>query len=232
MELYSKPPKKNYPTNKKLHNHLDEIWSIDLADMIDYKILTKEGLRCIFVSSQKIYGVFISKKSSQTVTQEFLKFLTPSKLRPSKTESDRGKELYNNMFQNFLKSKNFQHFSRFTDKGTSIAERVPRNVRNLVKKPIFAKGNSDWLSEIPSVIKQFSNTTHSSTKMEPIQASKNINEKIVYKTLKNNRKVQKPKVKLGQIVPTADEKRVFSKGDSTIYSFELYTEIKHSWYSP
>ena len=29
---------KNYETNKIIYNHDDEIWSIDLADMIDYKI--------------------------------------------------------------------------------------------------------------------------------------------------------------------------------------------------
>ena len=36
-ETYSKPPKKNFETNKKLYNHIDEIWSTYLADMIDYK---------------------------------------------------------------------------------------------------------------------------------------------------------------------------------------------------
>ena len=34
-EIYSKAPKKNYPTNEILYNHIDEIWSIDLVDMID-----------------------------------------------------------------------------------------------------------------------------------------------------------------------------------------------------
>ena len=34
-EIYSTPPKKNYETNKLIYNHIDEIWSIDLADMID-----------------------------------------------------------------------------------------------------------------------------------------------------------------------------------------------------
>ena len=37
-EIYSKAPKKNYPTNKIVYNLIDEVWSIDLADMIDYKI--------------------------------------------------------------------------------------------------------------------------------------------------------------------------------------------------
>ena len=36
-EIYSKPPEKNYETNKLVYNYIDEIWSIDLADMIDYK---------------------------------------------------------------------------------------------------------------------------------------------------------------------------------------------------
>ena len=34
-EFYSKPPMKNYPTIIIVYNHIDEIWSIDLADMID-----------------------------------------------------------------------------------------------------------------------------------------------------------------------------------------------------
>ena len=37
-EIYSKLSRRNYPTNKIIYNHIDEIWSIDLADMIDYKI--------------------------------------------------------------------------------------------------------------------------------------------------------------------------------------------------
>ena len=128
-----------------------------------------------------------------------------------------------------MKSKNIQHYSRFTDKGPSIAERVIRTVRNLLKKPVFEKGNADWLSELPSVIKQYNNTFHHSIKMTPIQASKKSNEKIVYRNLKDNREAHKPKFKLGQLVRTADIKRVFSKGDSTNYSYKLYTitEVIH-----
>ena len=48
-EIYSKPPKKNFPTNKIVYNHIDEIWSIDLADMIDYKISKNKGIRYIFL---------------------------------------------------------------------------------------------------------------------------------------------------------------------------------------
>ena len=48
-ERYSSTPKKNYPTNKIINNHVDEIWSVDLADMIDYKTSNNKGFRYIFV---------------------------------------------------------------------------------------------------------------------------------------------------------------------------------------
>ena len=98
-----------------------------------------------------------------------------------------------------------------------------------MKKPVFEKGKADWLSELPSVTKKYNNTIHHSTKMIPIQASKKSNERKVFSNLKDNREIQKPKFKLGQLVRTADIKRVFSKGDSTNWSYKLYTitEIIH-----
>ena len=48
-EIYSTPPRKNYPPNKKLYDHIDEIWSVNLADMIDYKISNNKSYRYIFI---------------------------------------------------------------------------------------------------------------------------------------------------------------------------------------
>ena len=62
-EIYSKPPRKNYPTNKIVYNYVDEIWSIDLADFSDYKTSNNKGFRFIFfellTTSQNICGLFL-----------------------------------------------------------------------------------------------------------------------------------------------------------------------------
>ena len=232
-EIYSTPPRKNFPTNKIVYNHIDEIWSIDLADMIDYKISNNKGFRYIFIVidnySKYLWAIPLKNKYSQTITNEFSNIITTSKRKPLKLESDRGTEFYNSIFQNLLKSKNIRHYSRYTDKGPSIAERVIRTLRNLLKKPVFEKGKADWLSELPSVVKKYNNTIHHSIKMTPVQASKKSNEKIVYNNLKDNRVKQKPKYRLGQLVRTSDIKRVSSKSDSTNYSYLLYTitEVIH-----
>ena len=140
-EIYSKPPKKNYPTNKVIYNHVDEIWSIDLADMIDYKVSNNKGFRYIFIIidnfSKYLWTIPLKNKYSQTITNDFSNILTTSKRKPPKIESDRGKEWYNSIFQNFLKSKKIQHYSRYTDKGPSIAERIIRILGNLLKKPVY-----------------------------------------------------------------------------------------------
>ena len=201
--------------------------------MIDYKISNNKGFRYIFIIvdnfSKYLWAIPLKNKYSQTITNEFSNILTNSKRKPLKIESDRGTEFYNSIFQNFLKSKNIQHYSRFTDKGPSIAERVIRTIRNLLKKPVFEKGKADWLSELPSVIKKHNNTIHHSIKMTPVQASKKSNQKLVYSNLQDKRKILNPKYKLDQLVRTADIKRVFSKGDSTNWSYKLYTitEVIH-----
>ena len=179
--------------------------------------------------SKYLWAIPLKSKYSQTITNEFSNILIKSKRKPVKIESDRGSEFYNSIFQNFLKSKNIHHYSRYTDKGPSIAERVIRTVRNLLKKPIFLAGEASRISELPSVIKKYNNTIHHSTKMTPIEASKKSNEAEVYSNLKDNREVRKPKYKLGHLVRTADIKKVFSKGDSTNYSYLLYTitEVIH-----
>ena len=232
-EIYSTPAKKNYETNKLIYNHIDEIWSIDLADFSDYKISNNKGFRYIFVIIDKyskyLWAIPLKNKYSQTITNEFSNILTKSERKPLKLESDRGTEFYNSIFQNFLKLKNIHHYSRFTDKGPSIAERVIRTVRSLLKDPVLEKGKADWLPELPSVVKQYNNTIHSSIKKTPNQASKKSNKRKVYSNLKDKREIQKPKYKLGDLVRTADIKRVFSKGDSTNWSFNLYTitEVIH-----
>ena len=42
-EIYSKPPKKNYPTNRTMIKSIDDTWSSDLLDMKDYGIKNNKG---------------------------------------------------------------------------------------------------------------------------------------------------------------------------------------------
>ena len=129
--------------------------------MINYKFSNIKRFRCIFIIidnfSKYLWALLLKNIHSQTITEEFSSILTTLKRSPLKIESDRGSEFYNSFFQKFLKSKNIQHHSRFADKGPSLAERVKRTITNLLKKPVFEKGNADWVSELLSVNKKYYN---------------------------------------------------------------------------
>ena len=232
-EVYSKPPKENNPTNKTIIKSIDDTWSSDLLDMNDYDPKNNKGYRYILVVIDNFskFGWIRSLKNkySQSITDAFSEIIKSSNRKPSHLETDDGKEYVNEIFNEFLKNNIIKRYSRYTDKRAVIAERFNRTIRNLLKKPVFLAGNADWLSELPSVIKKYNNTIHSSIKMTPNRASKKSNERKVYSNLKGKREIQKPKYKLGQLVRTADIKKVFSKGDSTNYSYKLYTitEVIH-----
>ena len=150
--------KKNCPTKKIVYNHIDETWSINLAVMVDCKNSNNKGFRYVFIVIDNfikyLLAIPLKIKYGQTITNECSIILTTSKRSPLKIESDRGKEWYNSVFQNFLKAKSIQLDSRFSDKGPSIAERLIRTIRNLLKKPVFSAENADWISELSSVTKQ------------------------------------------------------------------------------
>ena len=74
-EIYSKPTLRICPTKKIIYNRIDETWSIDLADMVDYKVSNNEGFRYIFIIidnfSKYLWALLLKRKFIQTITQEF-----------------------------------------------------------------------------------------------------------------------------------------------------------------
>ena len=212
---------------------IDDTWSSDLLDMNDYGPKNNRAYRYILVVfdnfSKIVWTIPWKNKNAHSITDAFLEFIKSSNQKPNLLETDDGKEYVNENFYEFLNNNNFKRYSHYTNKEALIAERFNRIIRNFLKKPVFLAGNANWISEFPSVNNQYNTTIHSSTKMKPIVASKQSNEKIVHSNLQDRRDEQPPKFKLGQLVRTADIKRVFSKGDSTNSSYKLNTisEVIH-----
>ena len=230
-EIYSKAPKKYYATNKTDVFYIDDTWSLDILDLKDYGPKNNKGYRYVLVTIDNFskfgWTVPLKNKNAQTIKDSFENILTNSKRKPNLIESDRGKEFYNNIFQDFLNKNNIKLYSRNSLYGAVFAERFNRTIRDLLKKPVFEKGDGNWIDVLQTITKQYNNKTHSSTKLTPTQASLKKNEGYVYKNLLDKRKKVKPKYEIGDLVRTADLKKTFSKGDTTNWSYKLYkiTEI-------
>ena len=230
-EIYSKPPREYYPTNKTDVYFIDDIWSLDILDLKDYGSNNNRGYRYVLVTIDNFskfgWTIPLKNKNAQTIKDSFENIIISSKRKPNLIETDRGKEFYNNIFQDFLNKNNIKLYSRNSSYGAVFAERFNRTIRDLLKKIVFEHGDAKWIDILPTITIQYNNRIHSSTTLTPTQASLKKNEGYVYKNLLDKRKKIKPKYEIGDLVRTADLKKKFSKGDTTNWSYKLYkiTEI-------
>ena len=185
-EIYSKPPKRNYATNKTDVYFIDEIWSLDILDLKDYGPENNRGYRYVLVIIDNFskfgWTIPLKNKNAQTIKDSFENILINSKRKPNLIESDRGKEFYNIIFQDYLNKNNIKLYSRNNSYGAVFAERFNRTIRDLLKRPVFEKSDGNWIDILPIITKQNNYRIHSSTKLTPIQASLKKNEGFVYKT--------------------------------------------------
>ena len=230
-EIYFKGPKKYYPTNKTDVYYIDEIWSLDILDLKNYGPENNRGYRYVLVTIDNFskYGwtVPLKNKNAQTTKDSFENIIISSKRSPTLIESDRGREFYNNIFQDFLYKNNIKIYSRNSSYGAVFAEKFNRTIRDLLKKIVFEHGDANWIDILPTITKQYNNRIHSSTKLTPVQASLKKNEGFVYRKLLDKRKKIQPKFQINDLVRVAGIKKTFSKGDTTNWSYILYkiTEI-------
>ena len=216
-EIYSKPPKKYYSTNKTDVYYIDDIWSLDILDLKDYGPKNNRGYRYVLVTIDN-FSKFgwtspLKNKNAQTIKDSFENILISSKRSANLIETDRGKEFYNNIFQEFLNKNDIKLYSRNSSYGAVFAERFNRTIRDLLKKIVFERGDANWIDVLPTITKQYNNRLHSSTKLSPKDASLKKNEGVVYKNLLDKRKKVKPKFQINDLVRTADlKKNVFKIG--------------------
>ena len=223
-EVYSKPPKKNYSTNKTNVYYIDDIWSLDILDLKDYGPKNNKGYRYVLVIIDNFskfgWTVPIKNKNAQTIKDSFENILITSKRKPNLIESDRRKEFYKNIFQDFLNKNNIKICLRNTSVGAAFAGRLNRTIRDVLKKVVFDYGDAKWSDILQSITKQYNNRVPSSTKLSPKDASLKKNESYLYKNLLDKRKEIKPKYEIGDLVRTADSKKTVSKDDTPNWSYK------------
>ena len=175
-EIYSKPPKKNFPTYKTDVYHIDEIWSLDILDLKDYGLKNNRGYRYVLGIidnfSKFDWKIPLKNTNAQTMKDSFENILISSKRKPNLIESDRGKDFYNKLFQGFLNKNNIKSYSRKSSYGAVLAARLNRTIRNFPKKPVFEKGDGKWIDLLALITKQYNNRVHSSTRLTTIQQFK------------------------------------------------------------
>ena len=85
----------------------------------------------------------LKNKNAQTIKDSFEKILIGAGRKPILIEADHGKHFYNNIFQNFLTNNSIKHYYTNTSLRAVFAEPFNRTNGDLLKRPVFEKGESN-----------------------------------------------------------------------------------------
>ncbi|KAJ8915419.1 hypothetical protein NQ315_003179 [Exocentrus adspersus] len=146
-----KPARKNYPRRRTIIKGFDDLWQSDLAEMVD----------CF---SKFLWTRPIKNKTGQELTQAFEDILLHANKRvPSNLQTDQGTEYYNRIFNNLMKKYNINHYSTYSVKKASMAERVIRTIKSKLYKYFSLNGTYKWLDVLPEITDNYNESRYSTT---------------------------------------------------------------------
>ena len=93
----------------------------------------------------------LNVKNNNTIKDPFENISSSSKRKRTLIETDRGKEFYDKIFQDFLNKKNIKNYSRNTSLGPVFAKRFNLTFSRLLKGPVFEEGDDNWVDVLPTI---------------------------------------------------------------------------------
>ena len=217
-EELNKPVINKFERKKVIVNHIDEIHSCDLVDMIKYSRVNK-GYKYIFTNidifSKYSWSFPLKTKTIKDIKPCFQKIFKERK--PKFIWSDQESSFFSKEMLNFFEDNNVKIYHTYSNLKAVIIERFNRSLRELMMKEFVKNNNTVWYNILPKLIKTYNNRYHRTIKMRPIDVNKS-NEKHIKNTVYNYNIInKKPKYKIYDLVRISLKRRqLFDKSTGNI----------------
>ena len=225
----NKPVINKFERKKVVVNHINEIHSCDLVDMVKYSRMNK-GYKYIFTNidifSKYAWTFPIKSKTIKDIKQCFEKIFKQRK--PKYIWSDQESSFFSKEMLKFFENNNVKIYHTYSNLKAVVIERFNRSLRELMMKKFVKSNNTVWYNILPELIKTYNNRYHHTIKMKPIDVNKS-NEKHIKNTVYNyDITNKKPKFKINDLVRISLKRReLFDKPSGNIkWSEELFKIYK------
>ena len=214
-----KPARKRFPTRAYRTEGIDDLWQIDLMEMIPFANINK-GYRyimtCIDVFSRYAYVMPLRSKGDEEVAKAMQKVLANAKPPPNNIQTDRGKEFYNQHVQRVFKKYNVNHYTVNSQFKAPIVERFNRTLREKLNRWFTHKGSKVWYNVLPQILQAYNNSKHSGIfKWRPSEVTRKNEHKLwQLKQEEQQQKYRKP------TIPLLNYVRISKVGDKFIKNFD------------
>lgn len=222
----------NFPRRHVVMKNIDDLWQADLVDMQSsskdnsgYKYI----LAVIDTFSKYAWAYPLKQKNKKLVSQAFQLILNKGRV-PKNLQTDCGTEFYNKEFKKLLDKYSINHYSTYSIKKASIAERFIRTLKSKLYKEFSLNGNYKWAKGLlGEVIKEYNNTTHRTIGLKPChvnETNKHVLLERFKKACESRYFKREKKFKIGDYVRISKFKGSFEKGYTPNWSTEIFKIIK------
>jgi L-rhamnose mutarotase len=174
-----KPMRRRFPVRKYRVSHINELWQMDLMEMIPYASINKGYkyiLTCVDVFSRFARAQPLKSKNASAVHDAIEIMLKDDKSIPRYIQTDEGKEFYNNKVGQLLERHKIQHYSVYSQFKAALVERFNRTLREKLNRYFTHNRKKVWIDVLPDIIKAYNKTPHRSLKGEsPATMTNNLN---------------------------------------------------------
>ena len=169
-----KPIKRKFSTRKYKTSGINDLWQMDLMEMIPYAEINKGYkyiLTCIDVFSRVAQALPVKSKSALDMVKVINSML--NSVSPRHIQTDQGKEFYNKPVQDLLKSRRIKHYSVYSQFKCALVERFNRTLREKYNRYFTHSGKKIWYDVLPDIINTYNNTKHRGIfNLKPIEITK------------------------------------------------------------
>ena len=229
-----KAARKNFPRRHVILRGIDDLWQADLAEFRQYSRDNK-GYKYILVVidcfSKFLFTEPLKSKTGKEVADAMKKVLNHGRI-PKNFQTDFGKEFYNRQMKDLMDKHSINHYSSYTVKKASIAERVIRTLKNRLYENFSHRGKYKWVDVLPEITEKYNETVHRTIGIEPSRVTKKNEKNILHSLFDFKISPKVSKLKVGDVVRISKYKNQFAKGYTPNWSTELFTVVKVNLTSP
>ena len=227
---------KKYPRSKTLVGGIDHQWTSDLFE-ISSIAKANDGYRyvliCIDVLSKYAWAIPLHNKKGSSVKAAFQLIIESSGKQPRTLQTDKGVEFFNYIVHSYFDSIGIKHFTtENNDIKASMAERFIRTIKQRIFRFFTYKRNKRFIDHLQSFVDSYNNTVHSTTKMAPIDVTKD-DEFMLLQQMYNIPQYNNNKLfNIGDLVRISMNKIPFKKSYEAQWTEEVFKILKVEKTSP
>jgi len=156
-----KPLRRNYPTRSYKTSGINELWQLDLTEMIPYAKVNKGYkyiLTCIDVFSRFGRAIPLKSKKGEDVAKALATIFNDN--IPFYIQTDLGKEFYNSHVKKILTKHGVRHYSVYSQFKAALVERWNRTLRERLNRYFTYRGKKQWHDALDDIVYSYNHSKH------------------------------------------------------------------------